>query len=184
MKKRGYGIDLNISSRRVTENDSTLLKRFQCENPSIEHFVHVGCLESKSNVTYLFIDEDVNRVIGICAIGCSGISTIEDNGGSFYRTMLPSIEINYFAIDEDYRSLLYDKDSNRYDTLSKALFLRMLAHIKHISEEHVGATHASLYAVPRAASFYKRCGFEDFDSFMEGDGNPYLRDCVPMYYIL
>jgi len=104
--------------------------------------------------------------------------------GRTYNTSIPSIEIDYFAIDEDYRSLLYDKDSTRYNTLSQALFLAMIEYINSISINSVGATHICLYAVPKAVNFYKRCGFEEFSSFMKRDELPFIGGCTPMFYVM
>jgi len=123
--------------------------------------------------------------MGFCAICCTGISVTDmDDDGKEFLTSVPAIEIDYFAVDEEYRSLKLDESSNRYETLSRAFFLYMLDRIKDISVKHVGATHVCLYAVPKAVNFYKRCGFEPFEEFMNPDEIPFLKDCIPMFYVI
>ena len=58
----------------------------------------------------------------------------------------------------------------------------MIEYIKKISTEFVGATHICLYAVPKAVNFYKRCGFECFEEYMNPDEIPFLENCVPMFH--
>ncbi len=182
--KYKYGNEYKISCYKVKEIDVSLLEKFKCEYTAISRFVKKECMETQEDVTYFFIDEENNRIIGVCAISCSGISTIDDLGGVSYRTSLPSVEIDYFAIDEEYRNIPYSPESTRYDTLSKALFFNMLVQIRIISKEYVGATHIQLYSVPKAVHFYERCGFEPFDGFMLRENDPHSSTCKPMYCVI
>lgn len=185
MSRHEYGLDYSISFHRISAADSDLLKDFRCGNPAIEQFIREESLSSNQDVTYIFIDTENQNMIGFCSICCSGISCIgKDSGGQVFTTTIPSIEIDYFAIDEDYRSLRLDKDSNRYETLSQALFLLMIQKIEEISHTVVGATHICLYAVPQAVNFYKRCGFCEFSPYMNRDELPFLDGCVPMFYAI
>ena len=177
-----FGSNYSIDFHKVSSADSPLLERFSCENEAIKNFVQHDCLESKKDVTYVFVDKENNRLIGMCAICCNGISIVERISGVAFNTSIPAVEIDYFAIDEEYRSSPYDNDSNRYNTLSQALFLYMMDYIEKISVNCIGATHICLYAVPRAVSFYKRCGFDLFEFFMKRDNQPFLDDCVPMFF--
>lgn len=185
MRKYNYGSDYAMSFHRVNKNDFDLLSKFRCEYAAISDFIQKQSLECKNDVSYVFIDDENNRIMGFCAICCTGISvTATDYSGNEFLSSVPAIEIDYFAVDEEYRSLKYDKDSNRYETLSKAFFLYMLEHIKNISTQYVGATHICLYAVPKAVSFYKRCGFEPFEEYMNADQQPFLEGCTPMFYVI
>lgn len=182
MTKYNYGCDYSMSFHKVDPNDSELLSRFRCEYPAISDFIQNESVESKSDVSYVFVDDENNTIMSFCAIRCTGISVTDiDSKGQEYLTSIPAIEIDYFAVDEAYRSLKLDENSNRYETLSRAFFLYMLDHIKKISIEYVGATHVCLYAVPKAISFYKRCGFELFEEYMNPDEVPFLDGCTPMF---
>ena len=185
MAKHNYACDYPMSFHKVEKNDSDLLSRFQCEYPAIRHFIQKQSIESKQDVSYVFVDDENNRIMGFCAICCTGISVTDTDGkGKPFVTSIPAIEIDYFAMDEEYRSLKYDETSNRYQTLSRAIFLYMLEHIKEISVNSVGATHVCLYAVPKAVNFYKRCGFEPFAEYMNPDEIPFLKNCTPMFYVI
>mgnify|MGYP002763609332 CR=1 FL=1 len=185
MIKHDYGCDYSMSFRKVDINDKHLLTNFKCEYDAICDFIQNRSVESESDVSYIFVDDENNRIMGFCAICCTGISVTNiDFKGSPYRTSLPSVEIDYFAVDEEYRGKKLDAESNKYQTLSQAFFLYILEHIKNISANCVGATHVCLYAVPKAVSFYKRCGFESFANYMNPDEIPFLDGCVPMFYIM
>lgn len=185
MIRHEYGMDYSISFHRISVADSDLLKDFHCGNPAIEQFIHEESLFAGKDVTYLFIDTENQSIIGFCSICCSGISCVEeDTEKKLFTTIIPAIEIDYFAIDEEYRSLRLDKDSNRYETLSQSLFLFMIHKIEEITHTVVGATHICLYAVPQAVSFYKRCGFCEFSPYMNRDELPFLDGCIPMFYTI
>ncbi len=183
MAKHNYGCDYPMSFHKVDINDSELLSQFKCEYTAISDFIQNKSIESKKDVSYVFVDDENNTIMGFCAICCTGISVTDIDGeGHEFITSIPAIEIDYYAVDEEYRSLKWDESSNRYETLSRGFFLYMLDYIKKISTEYVGATHICLYAVPKAESFYKRCGFESFADYMNPDEIPFLENCIPMFY--
>ena len=97
------------------------------------------------------------------------------------RTIIPSIEIKFFAVDNEYRSLKMEKTSTRYDTLSASIFQYCIYIADRIANENVGAKALLLYAVPKAHNFYKRNGFEEFTEEMSRDNAGFVRGCVPMY---
>lgn len=183
MAKHNYGYQYQMSFHKVNDDDSELLSKFKCEYKAISDFIQNKSINSKSDVSYVFVDDENKAIMGFCAIRCTGISVTDmDDEENEFLTSLPSIEIDYFAVDEEYRSLKWDETSKRYETLSKGFFLYMIDHIKKISSKYVGATHICLYAVPAAVNFYKRCGFECFEEFMNPDEIPFLKNCVPMFF--
>ncbi len=187
MIEHNYGLEYSISFRKVDPNDTQILSEFKCENATIRDFAGYKSIKSKKDVTYLFVDEENKTVIAFCSICCTGISITEyeeDDENKPYNSTIPAIEIDFFAVDERYRSITLDNDSGRYDTLSNALFLYMIEQIKNIASTIVGATHICLYAVPKAKNFYKRCDFVEFYSYMNRDEKPYVKNCIPMFYVL
>ena len=180
---RQYGVDYPITFRPVRESDIWALNDFDCGNPSINAFIK-NCLSDSKDVTYLFYDDENEQIIGFCAICCNGISIVASDGKRKFHTSFPSVEIEFFAIDERYRSIPFDKDSGRYDTLSNALFLYAIGYIKNVVTAYIGATHVCLYAVPKAVNFYKRCGFVGFEEYMNRDETPFTENCVPMFMTL
>ena len=141
------------------------------------------------DVTYAFIDKDENKIIGFYSLCSNGITVIKEHidketDRSVYRTNIPAIMVDYFAIDEYYRSIPFNESSSRYDTLSKFLFTFVIEEIRRIANTEVGATHICLYSVPEAISFYKRSDFKLFDDYMQRDGDPRNNKCTAMFYVL
>lgn len=183
MIRHKYGLDYSIVVRKVSIEDSALLNEFECENATIQNFLRYYSLYDKRNVTYIFIDEENKIIVGFCSIRCTGISATDyrkDN--TPYNYTFPAIEIDFFAVDERYRSIPLEEGSSRYATLSQALFLYMINCIKMIASGVVGATHICLYAVPQAKNFYKRCDFVEFESYMNREDKPFVDNCIPMFY--
>lgn len=177
-----YGKDCPITFKRLTSEDENILKEFKCDNLSIKDFIRNQSINSLKDVSYLFIDTENNIIVGFCSICCTGIQIVEkDMENHLYSTLLPAIEIDFFAIDERYRNLKFDEDSDQYETLSSVIFLNVLEHIFKISNKVVGATHICLYSVPKAENFYARCGFRPFKDYMKRDEQPFLKGCIPMF---
>ncbi len=185
MKKNKYGCDISISFRRIDVNDEELLQNFKCEDGAIADFIKKESLKTNDNVSYIFLDDDANRVICFCSIHCTAISTTKfDHKGNPFLYPVPTIEISFFAVDEDYRGLRYEETSDKNDTLSCALFYYMLSHIKSISIKDVGATHVCLYSVPNAINFYRKCQFKKFEEYMSSDEYYFVEGCTPMFCTL
>ena len=184
MADNKYGLDYEFEFRTVRYEDRDALKRFVCEEGAIADFIHNESLDSERDITYLFIDKENGNVICYCSICCNGITVLMDSGTGEYNTNIPAIEIDFFAIDERYRGIKFDAESGRYDTLSRVFFFYMIEKIKEISGSVVGAEAVCLYAVPQAVSFYKRCGFSEFEQFMVQDTKPFIEGCIPMFYLL
>lgn len=184
MTKHKFGCEYSITFRRVNDSDIKILKEFDCGNRNINECVR-KCLTSQKDVSYLFLDNENNQIIGFSAICCSGIlvDQVSEIDGELKNisTSLPSVEIDFFAVDERYRSLPFDSESNRYETLSSMLLLFMIMHIQDITQKTIGATHICLYSVPKAKSFYKRCGFEEFQYYMKRDEAIFTKGCIPMF---
>lgn len=180
-----FGLDYSISFKKVDPDDSEILKEFECEEPAIRNFARYRTLNTQKDVTYIFVDNENKAVICFCSLSCTGISTTEYTPkGDMYHSTIPAIEIDFFAVDKRYRSIPFDENSSQYETLSKALFLYMLEHIRKITENVIGATHICLYAVPDALNFYKRCDFVEFEKYMNRDEKAFVKDCIPMFYVI
>ena len=185
MIKHTYGSEYHITVRRIEPSDEHMLSGFDCGNGSINEFLKTNSIGSDRDVTYIFLDEENNTVIGFCSLCCSGITiNAETRIDGKFTTIMPAVEIDFFAVDERYRSIKYDEKSTRYETLSAALFAMMLKHIETISNEYVGATHICLYAVPKAVHFYERLNFKKFEPYMHRDNAPFIDGCELMYYVL
>ncbi len=186
MTKHNFACEYSMSFHKVDINDVNLLNEFKCEYDAIREFIQNKSVHSKDDVSYILVDDENNRIMGFCAICCTGITITDINpyNKKPYLTSIPTIEIDYFAVDEEYRGIKYDETSTQYETLSQSFLIYMIDVIKNISIENVGATHICLYSVPKAKSFYKRCGFEEFETYMNRDEVPFLDGCIPMFYVI
>ena len=181
-----FGDSIRIKRIHISDLDEKSLTEFKCDNKTIDSFFKEESAQLERNVTFAFIDVDENNVIGFYSLCCNGIDILkeetDDEGNRcIYRTIEPAIEIDFFAIDERYRSIPFSSESSRYETLSQYLFLYVLDEIKNISKKAVGAKYIILYSVPQAISFYKRCKFVDFTEYMIEDGDPFVSECTAMF---
>lgn len=181
-KSNKYGNDYALSFHKVGQKDAELLSKFKCEYPAICHFIQEESIDDNNCVSYIFVDDTDNVIIGFCSICCSGILVSDkDEKGEPFTTSIPSVKIEYFAVDEEYRGIKLSEDSDRYETLSKAFMIFIKNHIRIFALNTCGAAHICLYSVPMAINFYKRCGFEPFEEYMIRDGFPFLDGCTPMF---
>lgn len=132
-------------------------------------------------MTYLFINTEDNSIIACITIACSVIFTDTDEKDVF-STILSAMEIKYFAVDDAYKHMPYEKDGSL--TLSYYIFSYMLEYMRELSHNKIGASKIVLYSVPQAINFYKKCNFKEFGDTMYGDEGYYVEGCMPMYYDL
>ena len=182
MIQHKYGCEYDIVFRRVKDSDIEKLNGFDCGNENINHFVR-GCLSTAKDVSYVFLDNENQQIVCFCSVCCSAISVNELQGKDRkpVRTNYPSVEIDFFAVDEKYRSKPFDKNSKKHETLSNAFLLYFINFLKGISKTVVGFTYLSLYSVPEAVSFYNRFGFEGFEPYMNRDEAVFTENCIPMF---
>ena len=101
MIEHKYGCEYSITFRKVTDGDNQKLQNFDCGNKSINRFVQ-NCLSSKRDVSYVFLDNENEQIICFCSVCCSAISVNEIQGKemALVKTNYPSVEIDFFAVDE------------------------------------------------------------------------------------
>lgn len=176
------GKDVSVIVTKDLRDGFESLLRFNCGNSNINELVVEDC-RSKSTVSYFFIDEEKEQLIAYCSLACSGIMMDVDNE-SFRepRTIISALEIKYFAVDKEYRSLRMSEDSDKYDTLSAAIFRYCIKIAYDIANEHAGANELILYSVPPAESFYAHNGLVKFGEGMNKDADCFLKGCIPMRF--
>lgn len=176
-----YGIQYNIDFKILDKATQKYTETFNCGNPSIDAYFREGAINDSSSVTYLFIDTDSDELISCVTLSCSAIFTDTDIENTF-STILSAMEIKYFAVDEEYQHIPYERNAKL--SLSYYIFVFMLNYMMEMSHNKIGASKVVLYAVPTAVNFYKRCKFKEFGSTMYGDEGYYVSECIPMYYDL
>lgn len=155
-----------------------LIEEFSCGNTELdkklfniknfnEKLTTIGLVEYYNNTEHL---------VGYCTYLASGISCANE----YDKVTYPAAEIKYFAIDEKYQHIYYDKEYKFSDFLLDNIIRNLYA----ISEEIISFDYILLYSVPIAVSFYKRANFHEFTEFMKRDSYSYIENCTPMYYKL
>lgn len=173
-----YGKDIKIRKELLTDKTEHYTKGFICENDAVDHFIKYIATNDDSTVTYLYIDTEEDMLVAFVTIVCSAVflTLSEDEQES---TIIPSVEIKYFAVNNPYKHMRYEKNSPY--TLSHEILIDSILHIRNISHTTIGAKQIILYSVPRAINFYTRCRFEEFREDMYGDLGYFVDGCTPMY---
>lgn len=177
-----FGEDIPISIRILDKSCKKYLQCFESGNVSIDYYFSEQAINDKAAVTYLFVDEEMDKLVACMTLSCSAIIIEANSEMKLSTTLMPAVEIQFFAVDEEYQHLPYVKRSSR--TLSYYLFSYMIEEIREVSKTVIGAEKIVLYSVPKAESFYKRLKFVPFGNSMYGDQGTYISGCIPMYYDL
>lgn len=177
-----YGKDYSICIKILTDKNKKYVETFSCGNETIDSYFKEDAFEDATSVTYMFIDEDADKLIACVTVACSAIF-VENDEEILFSTLLSAMEVKYLAVSEEYQHIPYNEDAAR-PSLSDYMFDFMLDHLWNISQKQIGAAKIVLYSVPQAVSFYKRHGFKLFGDTMYGDTGYFVEGCEPMYYDL
>lgn len=200
----------NIRVLLLSGETQRYIDRFDCGSSSINDYLKNHAFDDVSTQTYLFVDGEKDLLISAASLSCSAIVSYKkypvkkaavfdaankhsndetvffcdpDHDAEYIyeprQSLYHAIEIRDFATDTRYQKTIY---LNR-QSISHYLFVFLCQRI--VIEDiltKIGASKIVLYAVPQAVNFYRRAGLSTFEGFMVADKNPYLTDCVPMYY--
>ena len=160
----------------VLKDAASMFSAFSCGNSSIDDYFR-NTATNDTNVCYAYRDLRNGSIVGAAAVCCSGINL---SSGSTIQ-LIPVIKIDDFAISVDYQDT-YFPDTIPDDSfhISDAFLCDLIAEMRILAEERIGARYLILYSVPDARHFYLRNFFEDFKSFMKPENFRYLDECVPM----
>lgn len=176
-----YGEEINYYITKLNSDNVDLVQSFTCGNELIDHYLKNEAYRDEKAVTYLYLEESSNLMLGFASISCSGILCQHE------KTCItrPSISINYFAINTEIQHLPYDREQgeDRY-CISDQMFCDLLSMCRMISNEYIGAEHVTLYSVPKAYSFYRRNMMSEFTEYMTRENYPYIEGCIPMFMAL
>lgn len=186
------GRDIEYKTVILDEENINTTTLFNCGNFVINEFLKFKALESSNrneSKTYIFLNELENKVIGFFSLKCSAIycdisinrEENETNVEGRRTINFPAIEIDYFAIDEEYQGLKYDEtEDDEPFNLSDALFGDILGVCLEVSKI-IAFKFLILYSVPDAVNFYKKHNFEEFYKFMNKMNNMHVEECIPMF---
>lgn len=181
-----YGCDISIECVRFEEQHGQFIEAFDCGELEFNELVIKDAFDAKT-VSYLFLEEETRQLVAYMSIACSGImyaieTDTDDVLWANEATIIPAIEIKYFAVQKDFRHMRFEPQASRDQTLSAYILKYCMHKITNIAETVIGADKIILYAVSRAKRFYERCGFKRFETEMTRDADPFLRDCIPLFY--
>ena len=175
-----FGKDIHFDIQLLSDENYRYIEAFNCGKDKINHFFSHRALNDKTSVTCLFIDTDSDKLAACLTIVCSAIFIIDESDDRS-STLIPAMEILYFAVDVKYQDLQYSRDA-KFPVLSDVIFDVILDKLYTISNNTIGAAKIVLYSVSDAVNFYTRHGFRCFYSDMLGDQGYYVSNCTPMFF--
>lgn len=181
-----YGQNVQLRAKKYAKKFQDMLANFDCGNK------HIDCLVwrdsySSSTVSYLYVDEDSDKLVAYASIACSGIvvETSEFDGDDAAiepeSSILSAVEIEYFAVHKEYQKMPFDPDCDPKETLSYYIFMDMIQRIREISRNVVGTRAVVLYSLKNAVHFYEKCGLEVLPEGLIGRTDAHVSGCTPMY---
>lgn len=171
-----YGENIKLSnSKLLSQDDIDKTKDFNCGNEVINNYLKEQAYNDPKATTFIIYDTENNHIISYYALSCSGFVL---NYKSHF-TLYPAVEIKMFAVDEQYKHIIYSPDDNL--TLSDYIFCNVISRIYDFTENECGADKVILYSVPKAENFYIKNGFIRFQDFMLKSESMFLDGCIPMY---
>lgn len=170
--------------RKYNRNMQSLVEDFNCgiDDIAISEYLRDQAIDDEKSVTYLVLKYDESgmpvKTAAFISLSCSAILK-HQFGATVYD---PAILIRYFAVDVEYQGWKADGFDKKF---SDVVFAMFFSKMENIAKRHIGAKHIVLYASSeRAERFYLRNHFNHFNDLMNRDEDPYVNDCVPMYFTI
>lgn len=124
--------------------------------------------ETGNTHTTLFFEEKEgnNTLVAFCSTKCSSLKI----KGNHILSLCPSVEIAALCVDERYR----------YMGIGHAIINHIIEQITNI-RQLVGVQMITLFAVPKAVSFYEQLNFRKLSKGTKILQAPAHEQCIPMY---
>lgn len=116
-----YGKDVPFRFEFLSEEFFSSIDSFSCGEPEFNQLIRRDAY-SKGTATYLFLNNDTNDIIAYFSIASSGIMTTNTIRDRQYTSIISAIEIKFFAVNQDYRNLPFEENSDSHTTLSAMIF--------------------------------------------------------------
>jgi hypothetical protein len=158
---------MNLRSEILSDEFVPLLSTFNCgedcmEDEMNEYLRDSALLYNKSGEgkTTIFIDEDLNCIVGYYTLKCCCMKLDYSDADS----VIPSIEISRFATDIKYQhKRFFDKEDG---TISDFMIAHAISNIRYLRDNYVGIRTIMVFALdtPNAVGFYRKNRFRYFYS--------------------
>lgn len=173
-----------FSLKRLDLTTQKYCNKFCSGNAYIDAFVADTNMDSTDRVSYIYVDNRINKAACVYSLSCSSIIFHNGNG----TTLFPAVEIKSFALDKSFQHKSYGKCENDKEnenlTYGDVFLANVISSIADFTDNICGGECIVLYSVPEAEHFYKRNYFQNLKSFMSPDQSIVNEDCVPMFYML
>jgi hypothetical protein len=175
-----------LNVKKYTRELSFLVNKFACTNIKIEKFIKSSdALDPNQGITYLFLSDDDDFIIGYYNISVNKIDLKYQVGDMmYYEPMGGSININYFAIHEKFHKSIGINEGNRIMYFSDLLLDDCEQKIKSIRNE-VGVQYITLYSTDQGYYLYNgRNDYLDFEDDMSVTIQESDQKCYKLYKII
>ena len=154
-----------------------------------EYLVNDAYEDQKSGkgMTYLIINKDSNKVIAFFTISTASLMILLEHDGDERSNAdliienfisIPSVKIDYFAVDVDYQDLFFEDLP-----LSAHIFNTIIFILCNMSNTKIGFQAIFLYSLESSKKFYVRNGLSKMtDSFVASEGVP-INDVSDLLYM-
>lgn len=172
-----FGEDICVSIEKLSKKHEAIVREFSCGNDEIDDFFRNKAMHSINEVTYLFVDDERQRLAAAASVACSSIPV---TSAGKCCAAIPCVEITYFAVDSAYQRLCMSTDPcDLY--FSDSVLCSVISIIHDISENYCGASHILLYSTDAGRYLYERQGFTEIveTNYIIREGR-YTEGCTPM----
>ena len=177
-----YGKDVNLIFEKLSEFNICKLEQYDCGKFPIN--IHIGKARNHYNTerAFLVIDTNSENVIAFFSLRASAL-VFDSNDGRGSK-LSSAIEIVTFAVDVKYQDM-WMSENREEGCLSNFILSYIIdKYINVINNEHCAVEYIVLYSVDTAVDFYKKNLFVPFNEYMVKSRDPYIADCIPMYFDL
>lgn len=161
-----------VDTKNIGLAESFSVNPSSCENSGFYReylqLTAISDLYSGENTTHLFIDEEVNRIMGFVSLRASSVISQRDDGlmeGS------PALEVMVLAVNQEYERR----------GVGSALIDYIIALADELHKNNIGIQYIVLAADKLAVGFYEKMGFVHLeDRWYKIPKETWSSNCVPM----
>lgn len=166
----------------LTKENAYLAKDFHSGNDFLDTFIKSDdAFNDSLGKTFIWIDESHNTIYGYYNIGVGYIDMYD--GNDKYK-IGGAIHLNFFAVNEQYRGIVYGSKNGVPQKVSDNLFDDFMERVIYLRNNHVGFSFVTLASTEEGYSLYKRHYFEDLDYDLHFSFKDDEKGCKPMYLAL
>lgn len=159
------------------KNNYYKIAQFNCGNDDINTLFKKK-LDKLHTITYLFMDNDKDKIISFVSFCASSIQMKDKRG----LLSLPAVELKLFGIDKEYqhKKLILNEIELKY---SEFVFQWLIAYIQNVVKPVLSIEYLILHSVPNenTLKFYEKMGMQYLSSNQNVHNSDFSYGCIPMY---